>query len=52
MKKKILSSLICLTLLISLCGCGKKGEEQGEVEQAKEPEKQLKIVNLRQDHML
>lgn len=47
MKKKILSSLICLTLLISLCGCGKKGEEQGEVEQAKEPEKQLKIVNLK-----
>lgn len=47
MKKKILSSLICLTLLISLCGCGKKVEEQGDVEQTKEPEKQLKIVNLK-----
>ena len=47
MKKKILSFLICLTLLISLCGCGKKVEEQGDVEQTKEPEKQLKIVNLK-----
>ncbi len=46
MKKKILSSLVCLTMLISLCGCGKKGEEQGEVEQPKEPEKKLQIVDL------
>ena len=46
MKKKILGSLLCLTMLISLCGCGKKGEEQGEVEQQKEPEKKLQIVDL------
>ena len=46
MKKKILSSLICLVMLTSLCGCGKKAEEQGEVEQPKEPEKKLQIVDL------
>lgn len=46
MKKKILSSLLCLTMLVSLCGCGKKLQEQEENTQPKEPEKKLKIVDL------
>lgn len=46
MKKKILGFIICLTLLISLCGCGKKVKEQEENTQPKEPEKKLKIVDL------
>lgn len=45
MKKKIISILICSTMLLSLCGCGKKKNEIEE-ETVKEPEKQLKIVNL------
>ena len=45
MKKEIISILICSTMLLSLCGCGKKKNEIEE-ETVKEPEKQLKIVNL------
>ena len=46
MKKKVLNSLVCLMLLLSLCGCGKKTEELGEVEKPQEPEKKLNIVDL------
>lgn len=44
MNKKIISILMCSILLLGVCGCGKKIEEESN--EVKEPEKTLNIVDL------
>lgn len=46
MKKKLFSFLCCTLLLVSVCGCGKKQEDEITKETVKEVEKKLNIVDL------
>ena len=47
MKRKIFSVMCCSILLFSMCGCGTKKESGKTEEPPKEPEKVLKIVDLK-----